>query len=180
MGETDRILFVPGYWDMESPVMMARLRKTKELWWRIRLPYSRIITSGGITKPNQRISEAEFMKDWLVTYAGIDPVFIIAECAARDSYENVRHTVERYLRDPAHFPKNVEVTIVSQWEQTIRLRITFGAYGIRARAVSTDGYSFWRRLLEWGYILYTLLDPKGESRLSKWKAVRPAKTPQRT
>lgn len=180
MREADRILFVPGYWDMESPVMMARLRKTKDLWWRINRPYSRIITSGGITKPRQRISEAEFMKDWLVTYAGIDSEDIIAECAARDSYENVRYTVERYLRNPTYFSNNVEVTIVSQWEQTIRLRVTFAAYGIRARAVSTDGYSFRRRLLEWGYILYTLLDPKGESRLSRWKAGRPAKTPQRT
>lgn len=180
MREADRILFVPGYWDMESPVMMARLRKTKDLWWRIRLPYSRIITSGGITKPNQRISEAEFMKDWLVTYAGIDPVFITAECTSRDCYENVRNTVERYLRNPTYFSNNVEVTIVSQWEQAIRLRITFAAYGIRTRIVSTDGYSFRRRLLEWGYILYTILDPKGESRLSRWKAGRTAKTPQRT
>ena len=180
MREADRILFVPGYWDMTSPVMMARLRKTKDLWWRIRRPYSQIIVSGGITKPRQRISEAEFMKDWLATYAGIDLDNITAECTSRDCYENVRNTVERYLRNPTYFSNNVEVTIVSQWEHAIRLRITFAAYGIRTRVVSTDGYSFRRRLLEWGYILYTLLDPKGESRFSRWKAGRAAKTPQRT
>lgn len=181
MMEATRILFVPGHWDMTSPVMMARLQKTKDLWQEAdNRPYSRIITSGGITKPRQRISEAEFMKDWLATYAGIDSDKIIAECTSRDCYENVRNTVERYLRNPMYFSNNIEVTIVSQWEQAVRLGISFGAYRIRTRVAPAPGYSFQRRLLEWGYILYTFLDPKGESRFARWKAGRPAKTPERT
>lgn len=178
MKTADRILFVPGYWNMTSPVMIARLLGAHDLWQHSEWPYSRIIVSGGITKPGQRESEAEFMKKLLVASTGIDPENIIAECFSRDSFESVRNVVEWYLRNPMHFPEKVDVTVVSQLEHAIRLKISFEAHGFRARIIPVPGYSLRQRVLAWGYILYTLFDPKGENWFSKWKAGRAAKMPR--
>ncbi len=168
-----RILFVPGHQEMESPVMTERLKEAERLWWQgDGHLYDYIIVSGGITRRRQLVSEADFMKNWLVRHAGIAPGNIIAECCSCDSFENVRNVVEGYLCEPAYLAKDVEVVIVSQWEHANRLRVTFEAYGIRVGISSVPGYSFSRRLLEWGYLYYTLYDPKGESWFSKWKADR--------
>ncbi len=175
----NRILFVPGYQEMESVVMTERLKGAERLWWQDgERPYDWIIVSGGITRRRQLTSEADFMKNWLVRNAKIAPGNIIAECCSCDSFENVRNVVEGYLREPAYLAKDVEVTIVSQREHANRLRVTFEAYGVRAGIAPVPGYSILQRLLEWGYLYYTLYDPKGESRFSKWKADRVRKTLQ--
>jgi uncharacterized SAM-binding protein YcdF (DUF218 family) len=182
MSEINRVLFVPGYWDTESPILKHRLRETYDLWWgnKAQRHYDWIIVSGGVTRPNSRVSEGEFMKDWLVKHAKIPSGRILMECASRDSYESVRNVVRMYLGNPMYLSKNTEVTIVSQQEHANRLRVTFEAYGIRIRIVPVPGYSVFRRLLEWSYLYYTLYDPKGDGWLSKWKAGRPTRMLGRT
>jgi hypothetical protein len=168
----NRILFVPGYWDMGSSIMMERLKAAERLWWQSDGQYDWIIVSGGVTRRRQLVSEADFMKEWLVEHAGVAPGKIIPECCSCDSFESVRNVVEGCLRDPMYAVGNVGVTIVSQREHANRLRVTFEAYGVCAGIVPVPGYSVMRRIFEWGCLYYTLYDPKGESRFSRWKAVR--------
>ena len=171
-----RILFVPGYFDLESRIMMERLFKASDLWWQgSTRSYDWLIVSGGITRPEQTVSEAASMKDWFMMHERVDAEKIIVEGLSRDSFESVRNVVEKYLRDPRCSAENAVVTIVSQWEHAVRLKMTFQAYGIRTRIVSVPGYSLFHRMLEWGYILYTLFDPKGRSWYSRRKIGRKMK-----
>lgn len=182
MTEINRVLFVPGYWDTKSLILAHRLREVYDLWWgnKAQRHYDWIIVSGGITRPNTRVSEGEFMRDWFMEHAGIKPEHILAECVSRDSYESVRNVVELYLRHPMYLSENTEVTIVSQREHAIRLKATFAAYGVRTKIVPVPGYSLARRMYEWLCICYTLIDPKGDGWLSRWKAGRPTRMLGRT
>ena len=173
----NRILFVPGHWNMASPVTIERLKGAERLWWDGGYDY--IIVSGGITRRRQCVSEADFMKDWLVKHANIPPGCIITECASRDSFENVRNTTEWYLSGSMYLAKDVLVTIVSQWVHAMRLHAIFEAYGVQASFVPVPGHTLFQKLIGWCNLLYTLLDPKGENELSKWKVKLIARTLER-
>ena len=173
----NRILFIPGHWDMTSSVMTERLKGAERLWWEGGYDY--IIVSGGVTRRHQCVSEADFMKAWLVEHAKIPPGGIITECASRDSFENVRNTMEWYLSGSMYLAKDVSVTIVSQRVHAMRLRAIFEAYGVQVGFVSVPGHTLFQKLIGWCNLLYTLLDPKGENELSKWKVKWIARTLER-
>jgi uncharacterized SAM-binding protein YcdF (DUF218 family) len=168
---TFKVLFVPsaGIRTLNQPDnhTQKRLTETFNLWAQGQY-YNLIVVAGGIFNPAtiQTLPAAAIMKDWLV-FGHIPAEKILTEGKSRDTFENVRYSVEK-LAAAGFLPDNTELTILTHWQHAIRTAYTFKKYGFK---VKQKKLWYWIGLVgtlkEFGFIIYHWLDPKGKWLLAK-------------
>lgn len=123
-----------------------------------------ILVTGGITNPKetQTVSEAEIIREWLLSKK-VPSEAIIMESRSLDSFENIKFGLEALGNCAIEAS---EITVVSQWQHTIRYWITLKlGYGVAAkvRLIKLHPRMSWKAIItEWFFILYHLLDWRGE------------------
>lgn len=142
--------------DVLGRYTLERCKRALELWKTDR--YQIIITTGGLVLdlgPGGSI-----MKNWFVEQ-GVPEGVIIVESQALDTFQNVRFSLKV-------LPENCRITVVSQWQHAIRFWLAFKAYNVEiVRYPLHYKMRFQEWLVEWLFILYHLLDPKGGGLLAR-------------
>ncbi len=163
------VLFVPSGGivplNQLAPDTLHRCQKALELW---RTNQSdKILVAGGIchSPEIQTVSAAELMKKWF-TERGVDEKSIIVEPESLHTYDNIRLGLEKLK---AAQIENPEITVVTQWQHTIRCWLTFKlGYGINVKRhplhYPVPSNVWWR---EWAFIAYHALDWKGTGFFAK-------------
>lgn len=121
--------------------------------------YDKIIITGGIYYPKsiQTIPAGDLMAAYLDDY-GINPDSIICENEALDGYDKIFYPMELINEDI-----NPKITVVTDWLNAIKFRITFyRVYNMKIDVAPVD-YPIGLKnfILECCRILYRLIDKKG-------------------
>ncbi len=147
---------------------LYRCQAALELWRTGQ--FDRILVSGGICFPReiQTRPASESMKQWLSQpQQGVDKNQIICESKSLTSFGNVEFSLKKLTEVGIDQP---QITVVSQWQHAIRMRIAFSlVYGIKVERYPLHypiSFSSW--LYEWFLILYHLWDWEGIGFLAHW------------
>lgn len=95
-----------------------------------------IIFSGGRTRPELDVSEADVMAN-LALGLGVSPDSIVREGRAMNTMENAIYT-----RDVLGVDSDIDVVVVTDRPHLLRTRLTFRAVGMQARYVAASGSGF--------------------------------------
>jgi len=122
--------------------------------------YDYLVVCGGIFLPPtiQTNPAAEIMKKWFIRQR-VSADRLMVEGKSLDTFENVKFVLELLAENKIEKP---EITVVSQWQHTLRFKRTFKSYGVKIKRHPLHykvGIKTW--LMEWAFILIHLIDPKG-------------------
>ena len=110
--------------DKADDVLKYRLRKT--IKYLDNNPNTKVILSGGITK-NNTISEASYMKDYLVKN-GIDPRIITLEDTSIDTVENIENCL-------AYLKPTDKITLISSNYHVLRAKMICKLLGLKVKGI---------------------------------------------
>lgn len=159
-----RVLLVPSGWD--SPLLdgsdtRRRCDGALRQWQSGK--YDVVICCGGKFRPKSEMGEsaAELMKKYLRT-RGVPNRVILVEDRSVDTYENCTFA----LRVLKKTHREIEtLTIVSQWQHTLRLQLTF--FLAHARIVHGVYLPSWPLPAEVARLLYHLFDWRGTGTVAR-------------
>lgn len=165
-----RYLFIPSCEvapqdSLRGTTTEYRLQRGLELWRTG--TFDRIVVMGGVYLPSWRQTRpsAELMYEWLVEH-GVHSMYIIVEARSRDTYENISLALELL---PLHDP-HLEITVVSHWQHTLRIAVTFWrAHRLKVRIIPLWYWvSFKTFCVEWVGLFVHLFDKTGTSWFSRY------------
>ncbi|MFA6427921.1 MAG: YdcF family protein [Candidatus Buchananbacteria bacterium] len=166
------ILFIPVC-EASPPENLAGTENLRRLKTGLRLyqsgGYEFILLSGGggtiVEWPSTRLMQRYLVRN------GVPSDKIIVEQCSVTTFENVEFSLQ-ILRE--EFPgKEIWLTVVSQWQHTLRFWLTLRAYEVKfIICPQPSQVSGWQTLGEWAYLVYTWYDPTGRKYFAKWGAKR--------
>lgn len=110
--------------DKADEVLKYRLRKT--IKYLDKNPNTKVVLSGGITK-NNAISEASYMKDYLVKN-GINPSIITLEDKSTDTVENIENCLN-------YINKKDKITLISSNYHVLRAKMICNLLGLKVKGI---------------------------------------------
>ncbi len=152
--------------NLEGTRTLLRCEVARDLLYKKRNAYDFLIVSGAQCHDPSIETQpiAKTMADWFATQDVRVPIIQVTE--SRDTYEDVRYTMTALKKK---YSGPYEITVVSQWQHTLRLAITYKRlYGIRIHRVALHYPMSVREFAkEWAYIGYHLYDKEGKYYLAR-------------